>query len=321
MSIQPITTSFSSTSADLANMPYPTNQRTWHWDETAALDQNTNLNTSFNGASFPPDAAPYSQPGSFGYDATAPRISLARRTAAYKRANGLLVDGRQSWQYPMFVTGTEIDIALAGTTAQSQMTRDFYPHNFTLPSFNVSGQAIDNADYSTLCEFIHQAQRKPFAIGWEGLTQLNISGGVPYHGNRTTGLSVSKSPGAGGPSSTDGTFYNQTIRGGHRPITCKGIVTAIQRTHSAFDFAPTYQFGFVVLAMMGNSIYSEPIDVSVPATTWVAILAALAAEPNVISSSGSSGSAALLKTNTQDIKVANKKQSSVLSGLASASGS
>jgi hypothetical protein len=288
--IQPITSSTSSKYAALANAPYP-EQPVWVWG---------------NGN------APYSQVASAGYDITAPQISLARRNAAYKRANGRLTDGSPGYQYPMFITSVAIDIALAGSTAQSQWTRDFYPRNFTLPSFQISGQALDNEDYGILCEFVHQAQHKTLAGGWQNLMQFNVAGGAFYGGKRKTGLAVTGSDGV--------SHYNQTLRGGHKPILCKGMVTTMQRTHSAFDFAPAYQFGFIVLAMMGSSIYNEPIDVSVPATTWVGILQAVAAEPDVISTTGSSGSAALVQTNKQIIKTANKNQSTIFSSLSTASG-
>lgn len=316
-----LTNSFSSTSsyAQQAQTPYPV-RPTWHWDSqsTGASGSPGNFeitsagNTSGN-------LAPYSQPTRFGYDVTAPQISLARRNAAYRASNGVLSDG--SFQYPMFVDDVSIDIALAGSTAQSILTRDFYARNFVLPAFTISGQTLDQDDYGMLCEFVHQAQRKAVKGGWQQLTQLQIKG-WGFDGNRKTGYGVTRVTPLGAPSNMAPSTknVNQTLRGSHKPILCKGIVASMPRTHEVGVPAPTYQFQFIVLAML-HGIYSEPLDVSVAENTWINILQQLANEPNVISTYKLSGKTRtkLLQQNTQVLKTANKGQNqTIASSLAAA---
>lgn len=191
-----------------------------------------------------------------GYDVTT-MVSPARRELAYKRANANLCDGIFWW--PMFVTDIGIDLALSGSRAQSRLTRDFYPHNFTQPSFVVQGQSLDQRDYGALTDFVHYTQRNSLQGG--KLVQLFVDG-KGIDGGRTHGRGVVKN---------GKRFTNQGIRGSHQTILCQGYVNKMPRQHQRGVFSPTYSFSFVVADMIAGPYHEDIVQVQ-QQMTWVDIL-------------------------------------------------
>lgn len=153
--------------------------------------------------------------GNSGWDTTKVRISDERREQALARANGIL--SNKAHRVRFFVTDLEIDIGLSGQTGQGRRTRDFYPHNIVMPVYKVTGICLDQQDYSTLVEFIHEAQHQ--AIGNGELLELDILAG---------GFSRSA----------------KTMRGVRKPVSGFGIAERIERTHTQFVYAPTFQFNW-----------------------------------------------------------------------------
>lgn len=235
-------------------------------------------------------ATPLSQPGTQGFDSNAARISGKRRAAALNAVNAVLTDGMgpNDFEFPVFVTNVSTDTALSGVSAQSNMAMDFYPHNFIQPAITISGVSLDQQDYALLCEFIHSAQRKAVQNGYRNLTQLNVLGRSSdptktrgIDGTRTSGARVMLSnPAAVMPGRRrdpdnsrvhDGTYYNQVVHGSHQPIVAKGYVQQITRAHEQFKYAVTWQFQFVIAAML-NGIYTDSPVTESPAKTWQDLL-------------------------------------------------
>lgn len=156
-----------------------------------------------------------------GYDVKATRLNARRRDTAIKKANAQLHDGE--WYVNFFVDEISIDISLSGSTGQGQFTRDFYAHNMTMPSFLVKGQCLNQEDYGTLCEFIHQAQNK--GVYNSTLTQLLVSGG---------GFKI---------------VYPR-MKGTHKGIIAQGYVDAMPRKHERFEYAPEFTMPFVVVDLL-----------------------------------------------------------------------
>lgn len=190
------------------------------------------------GVSFRPDT---------GYDVKAVKINQTRRETAEGRFNGRLHDG--TWYVDFFVTKISIDVGLAGSTGQSRFTRDFYPHNMVMPSFAVEGQCMDQNDYGTLVEFVHQAQQKGVYDGT--LLQLDVAG---------NGLSVRR----------------PIMKGSHKPIHAQGFIRNMPRKHERFVYAPTFNFSFVVSTMF-EGIYKESTASSPEQESWAQILSGLVA--------------------------------------------
>lgn len=199
-----------------------------------------------------------------GYDVTAPRFPESRRETAYSRANGTL--NNNTFQWPMFVTDVSIDVALSGSTAQARLTRDFYPHNFVQPSFVIQGQALDQADYGMLCEFIHYSQQNSIANDG-ALLQLWIKGGG-IGGKRVSKGGVHVNNKLLNQQKFQG---NQMIRGGHNQILCQGYVTTMPRQHTAGVVSPTYTMSFAV-AYMISGIYSENMVQVQKQANWIDLL-------------------------------------------------
>lgn len=205
--------------------------------------------------------APYGQDYLHGYDSVAGRLSPQRREAVLPRANCIIYDKNTHTYFPLFVHSVNFDLALAGTTAQSQMTRDFYPHNMVMPDFSIVGQSYDQASYSMLCEFVHQAQQGSLrsnnlnhdADPNKHVLQLYIAGGgIQGHRAGPTGVRITFGRGFAPPLATPGTtehHSNQTVRGSHQPIHCLGFVKSIPRKHAKAEYAPIWTLGFEVVNM------------------------------------------------------------------------
>lgn len=266
--------------------PYSTGLPTWDWDLVKGIPM-----------------AQYND----GYDSNATALGADRRAAALNSANAILSDG--DYQLSVFVTDTNIDTSLSGSTAQSSMTRDFYPHNFVQPSYQVSGISLDQKDYALLCEFIHNAQRKAVLNGYRNLTQLWVFGRDPSSsrsrgtdGTRTDGRQVilsdpgSLMPGRRKDPNTravpDGAYVSQTIRGAHQPILAKGYVDGMPRQHQTGVYAVPWQLNFVVAAVLKGIYTDPPVRTASVMPTWQKMLSD-AQQSGVVAGNAKANKAAL----------------------------
>jgi hypothetical protein len=213
-------------------------------------------------------------PVDVGYDVTHPGSGWDQRKAqAMQAANGQLHDG--TYYVPLLITDVRIDIALGGSTAQSQYKRDFYARSFTQPSFIIEGVSLDQKDYGVICEFVHQAQTKSlFASGGTpALTQLLIYG--------------TKWPSNTGPIYTNNGL--QSVKGPGSPILAKGHISTMPRVHEQGVYAPTYSFAFTVETMM-DGLYQDTVSSGSQLTTWAAIMAVQLENSGQTTSAGTNAS-------------------------------
>src|ERR1039458_9613836 len=223
-----------------------------------------------------------------GYDVNINTIVGDRRAFALAKCNAWLSDGK--YKLGTYVAAINIDSAISGTTGQSQYTRDWYAHNFVQPNFTVIGWSLDQNDYGRLCEFIRYCQ-------WESvhsqatLTELIVAGGG-HDGDRpgddlTRAIRVTnpmvgrtsdplildpnKNPMPG--SAPPGTYYNQTIRGGHQPTDAKGYVSKMPRIHKQFQGAVQWELEFTVVRMIAGLYQEAKANSQAQTPQWLAMLA------------------------------------------------
>jgi hypothetical protein len=234
-------------------------------------------------------------PTDTGYDQhIATRVG---RQGTYDQCNGKLNNNVNTW--PLLITAVDIDLEVSGATAQSRLTRDFYPHNFVQPVFQISGQSIDNVDYAMMCEFIRESQYNlvnDFQIN--SLMQLHVfERGIP--GRRTVGRSVTYNK---------QNAVNQTVRGPHKEILAQGVITSIPRQHQTGVFAPEWSFGFQVYSMIRGPFTEGPaIADTGNAATWLSLLN---------SGTNISTTPTTIAANKKIIKTTNSKSANVLSSSA-----
>lgn len=224
------------------------------------------------------DVTKSGQPISKGWDAEKGRLNDKRKAFALNLANSTFNDG-DGYQMSVFVTDVNLDTSVAGSTAQSHMVRDFYPHNFVQGPITLTGWTLDQTDYGLLCEFIHNCQYKAITSNssdWpKFMTQLEVYGRNQQRGidgTRRVGPKVKLSNpmpnrSSDPPSAPKGEYFNQTIRGSHQPILAKGYVQNMPRVHRRFQYAVQWKMDFVIAVMLDGP-YTDQIIGSQTMKTW-----------------------------------------------------
>lgn len=209
------------------------------------------------------DVAPYSQDFATGYDAKVGRLNPTREAHALTKSNANICDG--SYYFPLFINAISIDFSLAGSLAQSALTRDMYPHNINIPSFVLQGQSYDQHSYGQMIEFIHLNHRRAITSD-QTLLQLYIRGNVhpnvqgTRHAHKPQGVTL------------NGTMSeNQIIKGQHETILAQGYIASMPRQHQTGVYMPTYSMQFVVARMIKGP-YQDNLDHNVKQSTWVSLL-------------------------------------------------
>lgn len=213
--------------------------------------------------------APFSQDWNSGYDATATSISSDNWKSLLNHANANFCNAE--YYVPLFVNAVQIDLGISGSTAQAHRTRDFYPHNITIPSFTISGQCYSTAHYGALTEYIHMAQHHALTHnnGTPDLVQFYLSSsvGTAPEGGRTSGPHVALTL-----NGTTTKAYNQKIVGGHSEIMCLGYISTIARTHATGEHRPSWQAEFIVVQMLRSPLFTEQTASEKETGTWLSIL-------------------------------------------------
>jgi hypothetical protein len=268
----PVPTSVKSQPQSSSNAPANTSSTTKSTTNAASTNPAPLLYQAYpimNEWNYAQNAVAASQPVSKGYDIAATRLSTARRSAALNSTNAILsspIDG--GFQMSLFVTATNIDSALAGTTAQARLTRDFYAHNFIQPTIQCMGLSMGQEDFGLLCEFVHAAQHYAMNNGQGGLVQLFVAGRnnpAPYgtvfdrgfnrnrpsnRGNRKVSVSGSSS------GANNGTWWNQNLHGTHNSILAQGYINSMPRQHQQFEYVVEWELDFTVSVIL-DGIYND----------------------------------------------------------------
>lgn len=160
-----------------------------------------------------------------GWDVEKPKISQGRREAALGAANGILSGFGHRVRF--FVNKVETSIGIGGTYGQGRRVRDFYPQSLIMPTYQITGQTLDQNDYGLLCEFVHESHQS--AMGHGEPIQLDIlSGGfIRYRSEKQEA--------------------HRYMKGVHKPISASGFVESMPRKHQQGEYAPIFTFGFAVV--------------------------------------------------------------------------
>jgi hypothetical protein len=168
-----------------------------------------------------------------GYGVRFPRI----RQATWESANGWLYAPDDTYM-PLFISEYSTSFTLAGSTGQSQMVRDFYARNFTMPDFTIQGQSPNQYYYNRLGEFIRHSQRQNVLTAQP--TKLIVTGGgYPVH-QRNPRVSQ---------------------RGRNEGFVALGYIKQIARGAERFEWAPDFTFAFTVAAMLGGLYKESPAKI------------------------------------------------------------
>lgn len=165
--------------------------------------------------------------------------------------NAWLSDGADHSHIKLTILAVETNLGLSGSEGQSQLQKDFYPRNFTQPSFSITCQARSQKEVGRVAEFVHKAQRH--AVSQGSLMGLVI----PSGGLRRTAASAD--------TRRDG------MRGVRRGMNITGYVKSMPRSHRRHDPAPQFVFDFVVARMHSGVFQDQPYKVYKLAT-WSEIV-------------------------------------------------
>lgn len=134
------------------------------------------------------------------------------------------------------------DVALAGSTGQSERTRTFYPRSFTQPVMRLQGQSPTQLEYGRMVEFIHYMQQKSLD---GALTTLTVYG----RGYNGTG-----------------------IKGHHEGFSASGYIKQITRSYAKHIYSPAYNFDFIV-ARTNQGLWQDSITDGKAQSAWADIVA------------------------------------------------
>lgn len=149
--------------------------------------------------------------------------------ASERGANAWLTDLYDNSYVKLWVHEIATDLSISGTTGQSGLTRDFYPHNFTQMSFAITCQSPGQEVLGKTAEFVHKAQRNN--ITQNSLMRITIpSGGI--------------AAGAG-------------MKGRRSGLSLLGYIMNMPRIHT-LDPAPDFTFNFTVSSVSSGFLQEQP---------------------------------------------------------------
>lgn len=176
---------------------------------------------------------PYDQ----GYDArshrNAPTAEQHDSSGYLRRPDGAQID--------MWIEEISADFSLSGTSGQSRMKRDFYPHSFNDVKLMVKGRVASTQEYNRLALFVREHH-------WRALDSINGGGTADQtlqfvlHNTYGNGHTWRK------PRSQDSELGHAltNTKGPHRPWSVNGFVESINAGATRFEVAPQFEFAFVV---------------------------------------------------------------------------
>lgn len=132
--------------------------------------------------------------------------------------NAWLTGVDRQTRFPLWIYQMGIDFALSGSTAQSQMTRSFFPRNFSQPTVTFRGQCFDQQNYRELGEFVRRQQIQHVGTG----KVMGVT--IPRAGNSIAGKQ----------------------RGPRDGFSAEGYVLTMQTGGTFGEFAPEYELPFVI---------------------------------------------------------------------------
>jgi hypothetical protein len=144
----------------------------------------------------------------------------------------------------MWIEDVVIDFSLSGSTGQSRFRKQFYPKAFNQPVAKVSGTMPNQSEYNRLAAFIRESHYDALSAGNQKTIKLMIRG-------------MKKDA-------------KRNIKGGHKPMVFEGYIKSIPAGSIKFEFAPKFQFEFVIAQSNGQiGIYKDDLVLGSTILSWM----------------------------------------------------
>ena len=155
-------------------------------------------------------------------------------------------------QLKMWVSDIQMDFSMTGSTGQSRYRKQYYPKSFNQPTIMVKGQMPNQFEYNRLAAFVRECHL-------EALTKNRFL----YSKHRTDPRKAIKTSNTVlqvvtlliKPSPSRMGALNKTrrnVKGAHRAMILNGYIKNIAAGATKFNFAPEFQFEFVVASSYLN---------------------------------------------------------------------
>ena len=148
--------------------------------------------------------------------------------------NGVLITTDQQ-EFKLWIEDLVLNFSMSGSFGQSRYRKQFYPKAFNQPTMIVQGKMPNQYEYNKLAAFIRESH-------FDALNQSNrktaAGGSVPKFDKKTVTLRI-KDAGDKNPP-------KRNLKGGHLALAFEGYIKNIEAGARKFQFAPDFQFEFVV---------------------------------------------------------------------------
>jgi hypothetical protein len=161
----------------------------------------------------------------------------------------------------LWIEEAKMDFSMSGSTGQSRYRNQFYPKAFNQPSLIVNGTMPNQYEYNRLASFVRETH-------FDALNQTNRNIGttknIKTYNNKTIKLLI-KDAGKGKQP-------KRNQKGGHLAMAFQGYIRNIQAGATKFQFAPRFQFEFVIAASTDTGqvgIYRDDLDAGSAISGWM----------------------------------------------------
>lgn len=165
-----------------------------------------------------------------GYFVTKPNRS-AQNSQTW---NGILITTDQQ-EFKLWIEDLVLNFSMSGSYGQSRYRKQFYPKAFNQPMMRVRGTMPNQYEYNKLAAFIREGH-------FDALNQTNrktVEGNsVPKFDKKTLTFRIK--------DAGDKTPPKRNLKGGHLPLAFEGYIKNIRAGAKKFEFAPSFEFEFVV---------------------------------------------------------------------------
>ena len=198
-------------------------------------------------------------------------LNNSTKTGYYTTLPKKSADKSQTWNAVLITTDNQelklwiedmvLNFSMSGTSGQSRYRRQFYPKAFNQPTMVVKGKMPNQYEYNRLAGFVreshfdalNQTNRKTFADG----TQAQFD-------KKTLTLYIK--------NAGDNTPPKRNLKGGHLVMAFEGYIKNIQAGAKKFQFAPDFQFEFVIAGSKDTGaigIYKDDIVQGSKIMSWM----------------------------------------------------
>jgi len=199
-----------------------------------------------------------------GYAVNTPN-SRADKSSTY---NGVLMD-YYGKTIKLWITDVSADFSLSGTTGQSRYRRQFYPKAFNQPSLSIVGRTANQAEYNRLAAFFRETHSAALTDD-KSLYERQSGKSKKIVSKSSTSPQLVKFL----IRRSGKNFINpkRNLKGSHQDMLLEGYVTSIAAGATKFNFAPEFQFNFIVAQSYDTAkigIWSDELEIGSQLSSWM----------------------------------------------------